>query len=297
MTALGAFGVSVFGVLCATGLLAQRYRQATTPEDRSQVAIAAAGLSFPIFVNVVANFLLPGMPPPVTLAGAVGILVPPVAWLATVVGTQHPRAARNALLAMVAASVASILVVVTRFDQDNNIAAGLARLVSAAVLAYGVLRGHLLGLDERARWTLSKTTMASMFIAAFFVASEAAQQFFGETLGSSYWGIFAAGAPVFAFSPLQRLADRLAARAVPPGNARPDGAIGLYRRQVERAWADGRVGPKERSMLRALRNDLGLDATVAELVEEEVKSKAAQELSRRETGRPRPRVGRERDIT
>ncbi len=90
-----------------------------------------------------------------------------------------------------------------------------AQLFLPALATYALLRGGLLGLDVKVRWTISKSTIAAVFIAVFFIASETAQQFFGDTLGSIYVGIAAAGALVFAMAPLLRAAERLAERAVP----------------------------------------------------------------------------------
>ncbi|HVM45125.1 MAG TPA: hypothetical protein VM582_04250, partial [Candidatus Thermoplasmatota archaeon] len=83
---------------------------------------------------------------------------------------------------------------------------GIMRTVGILLLVYAIVRHQLLGIDVKVRWGISKSTVAAVFIAVFFVASEAAQQFFGDSLGSTYVGIAAAGALVFAMAPLQRAA-------------------------------------------------------------------------------------------
>lgn len=143
---------------------------------------------------------------------------------------------------------------------------GAARLAMVLLLAYGILRQSLLDIDVKVRWTISKSTVAAAFIAVFFVASEAAQQFFGETLGSTYVGIAAAGMLVFAMAPLQRVAERLAERAVPVSSssapARGDGdrRVVLYRRAVRFAIRDGRISPDEEVHLFEVAQELGLGA-------------------------------------
>lgn len=118
-------------------------------------------------------------------------------------------------------------------------------LVPTALLAYVVLRGQIPGLDVKVRWGLSKSTVAAVFIAVFFIVSETTQQFFGETLGSAYVGIAAAGTLVFAIAPLQRAAERLAEKAIPApidsprARAAPDAQEVAYRAAVRLALRGG----------------------------------------------------------
>ncbi len=127
---------------------------------------------------------------------------------------QRARYSRLALgVALVATSTGALATLVPALGLSR--VGTYWRLAQALLLAWGILRHEFLGIDLRVRWTLSKSTIAALFIAVFFVASEAAQEFFGDTLGSTYVGIAAAGALVFAMAPLQRAAERLAERAVP----------------------------------------------------------------------------------
>jgi hypothetical protein len=88
-------------------------------------------------------------------------------------------------------------------------------VLGALVLGYAVLRGLIEGLDLKVRFAVSKTSIAAVFVAVFFVASEGAQQFLGTAAQNEYVGIAATGMLVFAFAPLSRLADRIAEVAVP----------------------------------------------------------------------------------
>jgi hypothetical protein len=69
------------------------------------------------------------------------------------------------------------------------------------------------------RWGLEQSTVASIFIVVFFIVSEGAQEFFGAAASNEWIGIIAAAGLVFFLAPLQRLAERVGARALP--DARP----------------------------------------------------------------------------
>lgn len=147
------------------------------------------------------------------------------------------------------------------------------------LILYAVARYNLIDLDLKLKWTINRGTMAAVFIAVFFVASEAAQQFFGETLGSQYVGILAAGALVFAIAPLQSLAQRISERAMPnvqDSHAyRVERRATIYRAQVESLAADGQISVKERRALLRLQKVLGLGPGHANQIEEQIMEKMA----------------------
>ncbi len=139
-----------------------------------------------------------------------------------------------------------------------------------AIVAYGILRYNLFTIDRQLRFAISKSTIAAVFIAVFFIASEAAQQFFGDTLGSTYVGIGVAGTLVFAMAPLQRVAEKLAEKAVPVAQSAPptDGPLPAgqsrreesYREAVRLAMRDRRISADERVSLFRLAEDLQIPA-------------------------------------
>ncbi|MGQ0536474.1 MAG: hypothetical protein ACT4PT_10420, partial [Methanobacteriota archaeon] len=184
-------------------LLTLRYPALAATRDRVQVATVVGALA-----------LQPGPPAGASLTSgdlsdaalSVGpFLILAALWL---VYARRPepgdRAARNVALALLGMPLAGALATARFGGVDGTF--GVARVVAVALLSYAILRHQLLGLDVKVRFAISKSTVAAVFIAVFFVASEAAQQFFGETLGSSYVGILAAGTLVFAIAPLSRLA-------------------------------------------------------------------------------------------
>lgn len=154
-----------------------------------------------------------------------------------------------------------------------------SRTATVAILAYAVLKHQVLGIEAKVRWGISKTTVAGAFIAVFFVVSEGAQLVFG---GDNPWlGLLAAAALVFAISPLQRAADRIAARAVPvsaPG-AGAEGAAeadeALYVAQLRLALRDREVTPDEEVTLAALADKLGIGAKRAVELRHQVQAEMA----------------------
>ncbi|HVM44604.1 MAG TPA: hypothetical protein VM582_01615, partial [Candidatus Thermoplasmatota archaeon] len=135
-------------------------------------------------------------------------------------------------------------------------------VVFILLLGYALLREQVLDIELKLKWTLSRTTLASIFVATFFVASELAQQLLGDRIGSAYIGTIAAGALVFAIAPLQRFADRLAHGAMPAVHDTPEYRAQrrreIYRASFESALGDGGVTDKERSVLATLASELGL---------------------------------------
>ncbi|HVL46939.1 MAG TPA: hypothetical protein VM889_00100 [Candidatus Thermoplasmatota archaeon] len=189
---------------------------------------------------------------------------------------RDPRAARNAALVCFAAPFCGMAAAALWGGEGGF---GVARLIAVFLLLYAILRQQALGIDVQLRFAISKSSVAAVFVAVFFVTSEAAQAFFGETTGSAYAGIAAAGALVFVLAPLQRAAERLAERAVPltfdshVRSTSDSGAVAAendYRAAVRAAFRDGAV-PRdgERALLR-LAERAGIPASRALAIHEEV---------------------------
>ncbi len=149
----------------------------------------------------------------------------------------------------------------------------LTRLLATALLAIGILRFQMLSLDVKIRWTVSRSTVAAAFIVVFFAASEGAQAFFGDQFQNEYLGIAAAAFLVVALVPLQRVADRVALRAVPGSGAglfRPQQLEKAYRDAVRLALRDHAVTPEEEVQLAELADALGISAARAMRIRQEV---------------------------
>lgn len=216
LAATGFVAIAAFGAAFVTALLAQA---------AADGSLATTPLVVRFAETLLAAFFLP--------------ILARWAWAAR---RGADRVEALTFLAVLGASAAAgILARATAGSTVANTAGGVPSVLFALLVLYGVLRGRLFGIDVKVRWTLSKSTIAAVFIAVFFVASETAQQFFGDSLGGTYVGIAAAGMLVFALAPLQRAAERIAEKAVPVAGV-----------PVPVAAADGRAD-REESYRRALR--------------------------------------------
>ncbi len=163
------------------------------------------------------------------------------------------KAAQNVLaFTLIAAAVALIM---APFPQVVHMG-GLARAIDVVVVAYAILRHQYLEVDVKLRWTISKTTVAAVFVAVFFMVSEGAAALFSEQWGTSI-GIAAAGLLVFGIAPLMRIADRFAATAVPI-TTDPEH---VFAAAVRAALADGNISSVEEAHLAEVAEGLGLSPT------------------------------------
>ncbi|HLE47443.1 MAG TPA: hypothetical protein VI818_04025 [Candidatus Thermoplasmatota archaeon] len=168
---------------------------------------------------------------------------------------------------------------------------GIGRIFFPLVVTYAIARQAQANLDPFAldykmKITVRRGAIGGIFLAMFFVVSEGAQNLLEALAGAnSQWrqwssliGIFGAGLPVFALSPLQRLGDRLSTTVLPDArplaDLTPDDRLRLYREQAEIAWADGALTRKERLLLDKLRDRLQLATEVAAKVEHSVVKRA-----------------------
>jgi len=269
------FAASLAGV----ALFALRFARARGPEaprERSQYALTAAALLMDIGVRT-GLALAGGDPGGVILA--VLLVAVWAAWLrnaALVTGAER-RAARNlALLALVLplAGLALTRPLGGYPDSFDSGILGVARTLAVAIFAYAILKHQLLDIDVKVRWGISKTTVAAVFVAVFFIVSEGAQEFFGERADSQYLGIVAAGMLVFAIAPLIRVADRLAHRAVPIGEP-PRSASRkeeTYRDALRVALRDRVLSSSEELAIARLAEELGIGAGRAMEIRQEVEA-------------------------
>jgi hypothetical protein len=145
------------------------------------------------------------------------------------------------------------------------------------LVSYAVLRYRLFDVDVKIRFAIRGTTLAGIFLAVFFVVNKVTENVVASRFRDGNIGIYVggvvAGLLLFALAPLQRIADRIAARAVPANGAAHTTAEErqqLYREQLEIAWADGRLTPKERLLFLRLQERLGIAAADAARLENDV---------------------------
>jgi hypothetical protein len=162
------------------------------------------------------------------------------------------------------------------FDQETLVVLfvpAVAALWLAVLLAYGMLRHHVLEIDLKVKWGIGRGTLLAIFVGAFFVSAQVAQEFVVEAHG---WlvGSVAAALLLAAIRPLQRFATRVADLALPGVAPTPEylslRRAEVYKGAVEEMLADGIMTMKERRALLRLQRDLGLDAALANTIEEDV---------------------------
>ncbi len=269
---------TIYGFLV---LIALRFHDARDAAFRHQLALTAVGLT--LFAGFAGGYgsifngdesILHASGPLWTVAASrlVVLLLIAILWLRST-PRRGGSTARNMALFTLVAPLAGLLV--AGWMRDLNGSGGAMRLLMTIVLTYAILKHQLLGIDVKVRFALSKSTIAAVFIAVFFIASETAQQFFGDTLGSTYIGIAAAGMLVFAMAPLQRVAERLAERAVPV-TGHEVGATSrreeTFRVTLRKFLADDRLTREEEGHLARLATHLGIDAERAHTLRDEEES-------------------------
>lgn len=148
----------------------------------------------------------------------------------------------------------------------------------AAGMAWGLLKYKVVDLETKLRFTVSRGFVVSVFVAIFFVASEAAETFFTAAIGP-YAGLVAAGLLVLAIAPLERLGRKVASgvvdEPVDEEEYRHYRKLEVYRATYEEATADQDPSDRERATLDAMAENLGLSEEERSFVEEQVAQERA----------------------
>ena len=151
----------------------------------------------------------------------------------------------------------------------------LGTLLSVPLIAYGILRAHLLDIDLRVRWTIKQSTLAALVVTLVYLISEGADRLLSAELGS-FVGLLAAAIVVFFLAPLQRFAEKVANAAMPNTENTPEyrahRKMQIYEAAVSEALPDGNISDRERALLNKLRDSLGITEADAEALEREVLS-------------------------
>lgn len=147
---------------------------------------------------------------------------------------------------------------------------GLARIFGVFALAYMIVRHRMFDLDVKLQWTISRGTMASIFIAVFFVVGVVAENFLTDRYGWAIGGI-GAGLLLFAIAPLQNLGQRVAESAMPNTKPLADRSTrereAMFSTMLQEAWADGHLSRAERRVLEVAREKLGVSVERAHGIE------------------------------
>jgi hypothetical protein len=149
----------------------------------------------------------------------------------------------------------------------------LGTLFAIPLIAYGILRSQLFGIDLKIRWTIKQSTLATIVVTFVFLVSEGADRFLSAELGN-ITGLLAAAVVVFFLAPLQRIAEGVASKAMPNTSNTPEYAafrkMQVYEEAVCDAHQEGGISAKERALLTRLRDSLGISESDAEAIELEV---------------------------
>jgi len=220
------------------------------------------------------------------LTNVLGLVAALHAWSRTPVGSPARRRARLFALAFGVRDGIFVLFMVSAMLSPAGMGARLfdaplvifSPLLFVPLLAYGILRGQLLGIELIVKRGLARALVVGAFVVVFFAASEGTERLVAARYGT-LGGLFAAAALAVALVPLQRGADRLVDRVMPGVEPSPEylqaRRLELYRAAVESAHESGGVSEKERETLARLRAKLGIEERVAERVERDVLSAAA----------------------
>ena len=149
----------------------------------------------------------------------------------------------------------------------------LGTLLAVPLIAYGILRTQLFDIDLRIRWTIKQSTLAAAIVVIMFILSEGAERLLSTELGN-FWSLIVAALVVFALTPLQRFAERVASAAMPNTHNTPEYAASrkmqVYESAVSEAQLEGGISQKERALLVHLRDSLGISTADADAIEHEL---------------------------
>lgn len=146
---------------------------------------------------------------------------------------------------------------------------GMMYATYVPLLAYAILRHQLLDIDLKVRFALKQGTVGALLAGLFLVASELIESV--VAVEGAVQGVLIAVVIAAALRPAQQVAERLMVAAMP--GVRPNRAYMEERRRevlrsaIEGAWADGRLTQEELSLVRLLREELGVSETVASDIE------------------------------
>jgi hypothetical protein len=137
---------------------------------------------------------------------------------------------------------------------------GAWRLAIPAAVAIVLLRHQLFDLDAKLKITISRSTLAGVFLAVFFSVEQLIQGFTNQLFGI-VGGALVAGLLIFAFAPVQRIVERMAHVAVKERS--PLAPQEAYAAAVEMAASDGPLTRVEEKHLAKIATRLGIDPEMA----------------------------------
>ncbi len=159
---------------------------------------------------------------------------------------------------------------------DWNLIYPLGTLLEVPLIAYGILSTQLFDIDLRVKRTIQRSTLAAIVIATVYFTTEAADRLLSDQLGA--WpGLIAAALIVFFLAPLQRIAERVANRAMPQTTNTPEylayRKLQVYEAALTEALGGDGISQKERALLTRLRESLGVSVEDARAMEDDLQAR------------------------
>lgn len=289
-------GVRALGSALLVLFLVHRSATLSDPRRRTAALLFAVGLGLDlVYLDVLYALrnpitpMLTGAPIEAWLGDARSLplyallaisVVPLLAAIALLVARRGKmKYARRAAVALGIAAAAGAFTQLAAFvwtpetgQRIEAIVDGLLTLAFPLLVAYAVLRHSMFDVDVRARLAVQRGTVGAAILAVGVIAAELVS----NALNASYGvvaGSFAAGLMLLALDPLQNVGRRLAHAAVPVEAT--DDRFASYREQVEIAYSDGALSPKDRRHLELARTRLGLAPADAHRLEVEVAARLA----------------------
>jgi hypothetical protein len=289
---LGAlFGTYNVVYALVVAVFARDYARAEAGPRRESILLISLGFATLSVYNAVVALTVPaepsilvltrrGLSPLVSvaslglIAGTAGYLLREASRRPNLRGAKGPVRYALALLAVAATAllVAASAPGEPRVSLDSLLFGLWGPLLQPLLVTYAVVRCQLFDIDLKVKWTIRRGTLAAVFLVVFFVVAQLAQNVLSAEFGLVAGGV-AAGLLLFAISPLQRFAERVADTAMPGvkgvGDMTPSERTVVYREAARQAWSDGHLDASERAMLDRLRGTLRLGTDEASRLESE----------------------------
>lgn len=169
--------------------------------------------------------------------------------------------------------VALIVLDFTLWPEASALGFAWGAILFVPLLAYAALKVQLFDIDLRIKWTIRRGTVIAILAVAFVIVAETAQNWLSDSYGYLAGGL-AAGALLLALRPLDRVGAKVADAAMPRVEETPTYVayrkMEVYKAALEGASQDGEITPKEREMLRRLRESLQIADADASALEHDL---------------------------
>lgn len=145
-------------------------------------------------------------------------------------------------------------------------------LIYVVLLAYGVLRSQLFGIDLKIRFAVQQGTVGALVAGVFLIASEILEDLF--PVDGLALGVLLALTIAIALRPAQRIAERVAQQLMPgvkkTSHYLEQRKLEVYRGALEAALEDNLITATEKAIILRLREKLEISEFEARLVEKQV---------------------------